>query len=95
MNFVVLSYDRTTVRQKENKWFRLEIEISTKKQLYFLPICYYVVVVTRPPKNRKVGVNLDFLLGFLGYYLGARLQPLYSAENVVVVVAVARAAVGQ
>ena len=41
-------------------------------------------------------MNLDFLLGFLGYYLGARrLQPLYSAENVVVVVAVARAAVGQ
>ena len=30
-------------------------------------------------------MNLDFLLGFLGYYLGARLQPLYSAENVVVV----------
>ena len=28
---------------------------------------------------------MDFLLGFLGYYLGARLQPLYSAENVVVV----------
>ena len=42
--------------------------------------------MTRPPKNRKVqGVNLDFLLGFLGYYLVARLQPLYSAENVVVV----------
>ena len=41
--------------------------------------------MTRPPKNRKVGVNLDFLLGFLSYYLGVRLQPLYSAENVVVV----------
>jgi hypothetical protein len=38
------------------------------------------------------GVNLDFLLGFLGYNLGARLQPLYSAENVVVVVARAGAA---
>ena len=50
--------------------------------------------MTRPPKNRKVGVNLDFLLGFLGYYLGARLQPLYSAENVAVVV-VARGAAGQ
>lgn len=37
-------------------------------------------------------MNLDFLLGFLGYYLGARLQPLYSAENVVVVVARAGAA---
>lgn len=49
--------------------------------------------MTRPPKNRKVGVNLDFLLGFLGYYLGVRLQPLYSAENVVVVVA--RGAAGQ
>ena len=49
--------------------------------------------MTRPPKNRKVqGVNLDFLLGFLGYYLGVRLQPLYSAENVVVVVARAGAA---
>ena len=36
---------------------------------------------------------MDFLLGFLGYYLqGARLQPLYSAENVVVVVARAGAA---
>ena len=48
--------------------------------------------MTRPPKNRKVRVNLDFFLGFLGYYLGARLQPLYSAENVVVV---ARGAAGQ
>ena len=49
--------------------------------------------MTRPPKNRKMqGVNLDFLLGFLGYYLGARLQLLYSAENVVVVVARAGAA---
>ena len=37
-------------------------------------------------------MNLDFLLGFLGYYLVARLQPLYSAENVVVVVARAGAA---
>ena len=49
--------------------------------------------MTRPPKNRKVqGVNLDFLLGFLSYYLGVRLQPLYSAENVVVAVARAGAA---
>ena len=37
-------------------------------------------------------MNLDFLLGFLGYYLGVRLQPLYSAENVVVAVARAGAA---
>ena len=37
-------------------------------------------------------MNLDFLLGFLGYYLVARLQPLYSAENVVVAVARAGAA---
>ena len=76
MNFVVLSYYRTTLRLNETKWFRLDIEISTNNNnIYFLPICYYVVVVvTRPPKNRKVEVNLDFLLGFLGYYLGARLQ---------------------
>ena len=37
-------------------------------------------------------MNLDFLLGFLGYLQEARLQPLYSAENVVVVVARAGAA---
>ena len=40
-------------------------------------------------------MNLDFLLGFLGYYLVARLQPLYSAENVVVVVVARAGAAGQ
>ena len=36
MNFVVLSYDRTIVRLKETKWFRLAIEISTKTICIFL-----------------------------------------------------------
>ena len=40
-------------------------------------------------------MNLDFLLGFLSYYLGVRLQPLYSAENVVVVVVARAGAAGQ
>ena len=34
MNFIVLSKDRTTVRLKENKWIKLEKEISTKTSIF-------------------------------------------------------------
>ena len=54
MNFIVLSYDRTTVRLNESKWFRLEIEISTKTNIFL------VVLVTQKGSEFRRTILLSY-----------------------------------